>query len=122
DNRACFDELDAINRKFSQNDAAGAQQLIQTMQCADTPRHRLDLAHLLLMVGRQDDARHWLMRSREWRFPESLTPIETPLLRDRLGLERLLGMPDLALADAQALQRRQTKPGRPPRASDTDWP
>lgn len=122
DNRACFDELDAINRKFSQKDAAGAQQLIQTMQCADTPSQRLDLAQLLLMVGRQDDARHWLMRSREWRFPESFAPIETPLLRDRLGLERLLGMPDLALADAQTLQRRQTKPGRPPRASDTDWP
>lgn len=107
DNRACFDELDAITRKFSQSDAEGAQALINGMRCAATPQQQLDLAQVLLMVGQQEAARQWLLRAREWRFPESLKPVETTVLRDRLDLERLLGMPDEALADAQALQQRQ---------------
>ncbi len=119
--RPCFNELDAITRKFSQNDVAGAQRLIEGMQCAATPTQRLDLAQLLLMVGRQDDARHWLMRAREWRFPESLKPVDATVLRDRYDLEKLLGMPDLALEDAQQLQRRQLERGRKRQASDVDW-
>lgn len=121
DNHACFDELDAINRKFSQGDVDGAHALIGAMHCAATPQQQLNLAQLLLMVGRQDDARHWLMRAREWRFPQSLKPVDTDLLSDRLDVERLLGMPDLALADAQTLQQRQAKLARAGRASDTDW-
>ncbi|CUI98301.1 putative PEP-CTERM system TPR-repeat lipoprotein [Achromobacter kerstersii] len=121
DNRKCFDELDAINRKFSQNDAEGAQQLINTMHCAETPLQQINVAHLLLMTGRKDAAQAWLLRARAWRFPESLKPVDTALLRDRLELEQLLGMPDLALADAETLQQRQNKRGRGAQADGTDW-
>ncbi|WP_434644426.1 tetratricopeptide repeat protein [Achromobacter piechaudii] len=119
--RSCFDELDAITRRFAQDDVDGANALISAMHCATTPQQQLDLAQVLLMVGRPDDARHWLMRAREWRFPESLKPVDTSVLRDRLDVERLLGMPELALADAQTLQQRQSKPGRAWQQGDTDW-
>lgn len=119
-NRACFAELDAINRKFTQNDPAGAEQLINAMQCADTPRQQLDLAHLLLLAGQQDQARHWLLRARQWRFPESLTRTDTDLLQDRMNLERLLEIPHLALADSQALQQRQARRGRAPAGTEPD--
>lgn len=121
DDRACFDELDAINRAYSQNDAPGAQRLIDGMRCAATPSQQLDLARLLLMVGRQEDARSWLLRAREWRFPASLKPVDITLLRERLELAQLLGMPDLALADSQMLQLRQTASGRSRVSDSTDW-
>lgn len=127
DNRACFDELDAITRKFSQDDAEGAQGLIDGMRCAATPQQQLDLAQVLLMVGQHEAARQWLLRAHEWRFPESLKPVETTVLRDRLDLERLLGMPEQALADAQALQQRQQQKQRAGKArgndsiDDNDW-
>ncbi|MFD4837179.1 tetratricopeptide repeat protein [Achromobacter sp. NPDC058515] len=121
DERACFDELDAINRKFSQDDAQGARQLIDAMRCSASPRQQLDLAHVLLMAGQPELARHWLMQARLWRFPESLKPTESPVLRDRLNLERLLGMPDLALADAIVLQQRQSKRGRARLEDGRDW-
>lgn len=121
DNRACFGELDAVNRKLYRNDLEGAEQSISAMRCADTPRQQLDLAHLLLMAGQQDQARQWVLRARQWRFPESLQRPDTALLQDRLNLERLLAMPDFALADAQILQQRQAKRGRAPRQGDADY-
>lgn len=119
DDRACFAELDAVNRKFSQNDPDGAEQLISAMQCAATPRQQLDLAHLLLMAGQQDQARHWLLRARQWRFPESLRT-DTALLQDRMNLERLLEMPREALADSLELQQRQARRGRARAGTDPD--
>lgn len=121
DNRMCFGELDAINRKLAQDDVDGAEQLIGAMRCADTPRQQLDLAHLLLMAGREDQARSWVLRARQWRFPDSLQRADSALLQDRLNLERLLAMPDFALADALTLQQRQAKRGRTPRANDPDY-
>ncbi|WMD20040.1 hypothetical protein RAS12_26065 [Achromobacter seleniivolatilans] len=121
DNRKCFNELDAINRKFSQSDAEGATALIGAMQCADTPPQQLDLAHLLFMNGRAEEARTWLLKSRQWRFPESLKRPESSLVESRLNLERLLGMPDLALADSLLLQNRQAKQGHRRDTDDTDW-
>lgn len=120
DNAACFAELDAINLKFAQKDVDGAEQLISAMRCADTPQQQLDLAHLLLMVGQQDQARQWVQRARQWRFPESLKRPTKAVLQDRLNLERLLGMPDLALADTQVLQQRQAKRGRARQPDDPD--
>lgn len=119
--RPCFDELDAINRKFSQNDEAGARQLIDAMRCAESPRQQLDVAHLLLMAGRDEWAREWVTRSRQWRFPQSLRPVDDEVLRSRLKLEKLLGMPDLALADAARLQRRQARQHSAPVAGAQDW-
>lgn len=121
DDRACFDELDAINRKFSQNDEAGARQLIDGMRCAESPQQQLDAAHLLLMAGKEEWAREFLARSRQWHFPQSLRPTEDTVLSSRLKLEKLLGMPELALADALILQRRQARQHRAARARGHDW-
>ncbi|MNK12241.1 hypothetical protein D3C87_302990 [compost metagenome] len=120
DNRACFDELDAINRKFSQGDEAGARRLIDGMQCAESPQQLLDAAHLMLMAGKDAWAREFLARSRLWRFPQSLRPTEDGVLRSRLKLEKLLGMPELALADAVILQNRQARQHRAARVDGED--
>ena len=101
----CFGELDAVNRKFSQGDADGARQLIDAMRCTAQPRQQLNLARLLLLAGRGNEARAWADRARQWRFPESLKPLDPAVLRDRYALEKLLGRPAFALADARALQR-----------------
>ncbi|WP_447921897.1 tetratricopeptide repeat protein [Achromobacter aegrifaciens] len=118
ENRQCFDQLDAINRKFSQNDAKGALQLVDATTCGAQPRQQLDMANLLLMAGRADLARPWLDRARSESAPEPDQPVELDLLRERYKLERLLGMPDQALADALELQRRQAQA---PQADEPDW-
>ncbi|MBV2159640.1 hypothetical protein EUC41_23205 [Achromobacter denitrificans] len=112
----CFGELDAVNRKFSQGDADGARQLIDAMRCTAQPRQQLNLARLLLLAGRGDEARGWADRARQWRFPESLKPLDPAVLRDRYALEKLLGRPAFALADARALQR-----GAARTRSGPDW-
>ncbi|MEN4919505.1 hypothetical protein ABE485_12585 [Achromobacter spanius] len=119
--RPCFDELDAINRKFAQDDAQGARELIAAMRCADTPQQRLDLARMLLSAGQPELARHWLMQARQRPFPDWMKPIDTSLLGERLMVERLLGMPDLVLADAQAMQARQWKRSRARTRDGQDW-
>lgn len=107
--RSCFDELDAINRKFAQNDADGARERIAEMRCNETPTQRLDLARLLLLAGQPDLARHWLMQARQRPFPQWLKPVKTDVLRERLAVQQLLGMPELVLADSNALQARQSR-------------
>ncbi|WP_225596862.1 tetratricopeptide repeat protein [Achromobacter sp. ACM04] len=113
ENRRCFDELDAINRKFSQGDAEGALQLVDTAACGAEPQQQLDMANLLLMAGRADLARLWLERARS-----GSEPVDHDVLRARFKLERLLGLPALALEDALELQRRQADV---PLRDDPDW-
>jgi len=107
--RPCFDELDAIVRKFAQGDADGARQSIAAMRCAERSEQKLDLARALLAAGQPELARDWLMQARQRPFPEWLKPVDTSMLRDRLDVERLLGMPDLVLADVTALQARRPR-------------
>lgn len=121
DDRACFDELDAINRKFAQGDGDGARALIGAMRCADSPRQRLDLARLLLLAGQPELARHWLIQARQRPFWQWLKPVDNALLRDRIAVERLLGMPDLVLADSIAMQERQSRRGRGRQSDGQDW-
>ncbi|MGS1009185.1 tetratricopeptide repeat protein [Achromobacter anxifer] len=113
ENRQCFDELDAINRKFSQDDAEGALQLVDATDCGAQPLQQLDMANLLLMAGRADLARQWLERARS-----DPSPADRDVLRARFKLERLLGMPALALEDAVELQRRQAEV---PLQDEPDW-
>ncbi|WP_256942976.1 tetratricopeptide repeat protein [Achromobacter xylosoxidans] len=113
ENRQCFDELDAINRKFSQGDAEGALQLVDATGCGAQPLQQLDMANLLLMAGRADLARQWLERARS-----GSAPADRDVLRARFKLERLLGMPALALEDALELQRHQADV---PLRDEPDW-
>lgn len=106
--RPCFDELNAINLKFAQGDADGARESIAAMRCAGSPEQRLDLARVLQAAGQPELARDWLMQARHRPFLDRFKPTDTVLLRDRLDVERLLGMPNLVLADATALQARRT--------------
>ncbi len=119
ENRKCFDELDAINRKFNQGDAEGALRLVDAAACAEQPQHQLDMANLLLMSGRNDLARQWLERTRAQPAAGPAKPLEQEALQERYKLERLLGLPAQALADARELQRRQAQA---PQADDEpDW-
>ena len=117
--RRCFDELDAINRKFSQNDGEGALQLVDATGCGTLPQQQLDMANLLLMAGHADLARQWLERARSASEPGK--PLDQDVLRARYKLERLLGMPELALEDALELQRQHAEvplPDAPDWAND----
>lgn len=105
----CFAELDAVNRKFAQNDADGARALIGAMRCTRIAEQKLDLARLLLAAGQTDLARHWLLQIRQRPFPDMFKPVDPADRRKRLEVERLLGMPDLVLEDSNALQALQTK-------------
>ncbi|WP_242702603.1 MULTISPECIES: tetratricopeptide repeat protein [Achromobacter] len=118
ENRQCFDALDAINRRFSQNDATGALQLVHATECGAQPRQQLDMANLLLMAGRADLARQWLDLARAESLSVSSTPVDHDELQERYKLERLLGLPQLALEDALELQRRQAQK---PQADEPDW-
>jgi len=118
ESRRCFDELDAINRKFGQNDAEGALQLVDATDCGAQPRQQLDMANLLLMAGRADLARQWLDRARAESLSVSSTPVDRDELQERYKLERLLGLPELALEDALELRRRQAEKPQP---DEPDW-
>ena len=108
EDRKCFAELDAVNRKFAQNDADGARALIGAMRCTRSADQQLDLARLLLAAGQADLARHWLLQARQRPLFDRFKPVDPADRRKRLAVQRLLGMPDLVLADSNALQARQS--------------
>lgn len=120
DDRQCFAELDAINRKLAQDDTDGARDLIGAMRCAASADQRLDLARLLLAAGQPDLARHWLLQARQRPLAERFRPVDPAARRKRLEVERLLGMPDLVLEDSNALQARDSgrRGTRPADATD----
>lgn len=104
EDRQCFAELDAVNRKFAQDDPEGARDLIGAMRCAASADQRLDLARVLLAAGQTDLARHWVLQARQRPLAERFRPVDPAARRKRLEVERLLGMPDLVLEDSIALQ------------------
>ena len=109
EDRQCFAELDAINRKLAQNDTDGARNLIGAMRCAVSAEQRLDLARVLLAANQTELARHWVLRARERPLAERFRPVDPAARRKRLEVERLVGMPDLVLEDSNALQARDAE-------------
>jgi hypothetical protein len=127
EDRECFDELDAINRKFNQGDAEGALRLVDAATCAGQPQHQLDMANLLLMSGRNDLARQWLERTRVQSAAEPPKPLEQETLQERYKLERLLACrrkpwPTPASCSAgRPRRRRRTTSPTGTTTSPTSW-
>ncbi len=119
--RVCFDKLTQAYHGVIQNDAAATAQALAQLPCEDTVQARLDVANLMLMLDRRDLAGEYLDQTRTWKFMLPWRLLDDTALTHRLDVEKLLGRPQEALADARQLQQRQFKRSRHASKNGPDW-